>query len=171
MDRRKALVGLAIGAPLVGIAAYALRPTDDEAAIRALLDALCAAVRVDPAETNPLARAARVHGQLAELLTDNVLVDIPDFPQVTSGRRPLADLATQAGFAFSDAQVTLSSLTLRMAPTHKSCEVDATATLSAKGGAGPQRDTRKVSLRVDRAEGRWRVASIGVTAHRDGPSL
>jgi hypothetical protein len=167
MDRRRLLFGTLLALPLVGAVARYAWPTDDEAAIRALLDALCAAVHVDPSEGNPLARAARVHDAFSKTVSENVVVDIPDFPQVTSGRRPLADLATQAGLAFHDATVTLSAVTLRMAPSKKSCEVEATATLTATG-SGLQRDTREVTLRVDKIDGTWRVASIGVTARREG---
>ncbi|MFI5300655.1 MAG: hypothetical protein ACHREM_21445 [Polyangiales bacterium] len=168
-DRRKALLGLALAIPFVGVGVYLLRPTDDEAAIRKALDRLCAAVRVDPAESNPLARLARVRSELSEIVSENVTVDIPDFPQVTSGRRPLADLATQAGLAYSEAEVALSSVTMRMAPSKKSCAIDATATLTGKGGAGPQREVRRVSLRVDVIDGNWRVASIAVNARSNAP--
>lgn len=164
MDRRKALIAAAVALPIVGVALYALRPTDDEAAIRKVLDRFCAALHVDPAESNPLARAGRVHGELNETVTENVLVDVPDFRQVTSGRRPLADLATSAGLAYSEADVALSSVTLRMAPSKKSCAVEATGTLTGKGGQGPQREVRKVTLRVDLVDGKWRIASVAVNA-------
>jgi hypothetical protein len=169
MDRRRALLAAAVALPVAAIAFHALRPTDDEALIRKLLDRFCAALRVDPAETNPLARAGRVHGELSETVTENVLVDVPDFPQVTSGRRPLADLATSAGLAYSEAEVALSSVTLRMAPSKKSCVVEATGTLTGKGGSGPQREVRKVTLRVDLVDGAWRVASVAVNARSATP--
>jgi hypothetical protein len=167
VERRRLILLILIAAFVLGFAAYFLRPTNDEAAIQALLDRLVAAVRVEPSESNPLARHARVHSEFKEIFSETVIAELPDFPALPPGRKALADVATQAGMVFTDARVELSGVALRMADSKKSCEVNADATLVATRGDGPERDKRKVKLRVDKLDGGWVIATIGVTARSE----
>jgi len=171
----RARVVVLVAAAIVVAAAIAwwAWPRDTpETRIRAQLARLARAVHVDPAES-PLARRARIGGELEEVLSKEVVYDVdePSLPGLGSGsgRGALADLATQAAAAWTDADVDLSDVRVTVAPSLRSATVDATATLAGtrRDGSGSEHDRRDVTFELRLIDGEWRVSAIHVSARRE----
>lgn len=167
MKRWVAIGGIVVGMGLVGYALFA-RDTDQEL-IRARLDQLTMAVRLDKGE-DALARGARVRRALDEVLTRNVVVRIADLPTPGQGRAGLFGLAMQAGQRYQTAHVELSHTSIRL-DTHKTtASVQSDATLTATDSGGLHQQHRHASFRFTRGSDGWRISSIEVSAPPDPPT-
>ncbi len=166
MKRWVAIGGIVVGLLLVG---YALLSRDtDEERIRARLDQLTTAVRVEKGES-PLARAARVQHAFKETLTRHVVVRIPDIPDPGPGRRPLLSVALEAGRRYRTADIELSDTSIRLDATKRNADVKSEATLTATDSTGLHRQQRHVQFRFTRQDDHWRISSIEVSAQPDLP--
>lgn len=166
MKRWIAVGGIAVGVGLVG---YALLSRDtDEERIRARLDQLTTAVRVDRGE-NALARGARVRRAFDEVLARDVVMRIPDMPDPEPGRSALLVLAMHAGQRYRTAEVELSDTSIRLDAARNAANVKSEATLTATDPSGLHRQNRHVLFRFTRTADGWRVSSIQVSAPPDLP--
>ena len=175
MTRSRAIF-LAIAAVVVAsfVAWWAFSRDTPEARIRAQLARLARAIQVD-AQESPIARRARIGGDFEEILTKEVLYDVPELTQQGSGRGPLADAATAAASLWVSAEVDLGDVTVTLAPSNKSATATATATLvgTRRDGGGTERDRRDVTFELTRraegawAEDDWRISAIHVSARRE----
>jgi hypothetical protein len=166
MKRWIAIGGIALGVGLVG---YALLSRDtDEELIRARLDQLTTAVRVDQGD-NPLTRGARVRRAFNEVLSRNIVVRIPDLPDPGQGREGLLGVAMYAGHRYRTAEVALSDTSIQLDTRKIEASVKSEATLTATDAAGLHRQNRHVLFRFTRAADHWRISSIEVSAPPDLP--
>ncbi|MBI4702275.1 MAG: nuclear transport factor 2 family protein [Deltaproteobacteria bacterium] len=159
--------GIALG---IALALYALLSgSSDEDLIRERLEQLEAAVEVTGPGTNPVMRGAKVKGEFAEIFTKDVEIRIPELTDTTAGRAELVGLATQAPSWYAQVSVDLGSLEIDLDEVAASAHVFGQATLrGTKHDGSPHRDTRTVSLRCDKIEDKWRIASITVSPKQDG---
>lgn len=167
--KRGVLLGVLCAAAAIAIYALFFRGSDDER-IRAQLTRLANAVRVDGTPVNPIVRNANLKSEFAEIFTKDVAIDVPELTSLRSGRGPLADVATQAASFYATAQIDFASVRVDLAPDARSADVVAIATLTgARQGGETERDVRRVSLRFDKVDGEWRIASLTVSP-REPPS-
>src|SRR6185436_9180248 len=160
MTKRTGLV-VAVAAALA-ILGYALffRETD-ESRIRKRLAALAAAVRIDPAARDPLARALRIERAFAAGVSPGVRVQVPELGDVGGGRDGLLQLAVSSAGMFSSMQLGFERVRVQLAPGSRSAAVDASAVLSTtEHGGGSQRRTKRLDLRFENVEGEWRLAHV-----------
>jgi hypothetical protein len=161
----KRTVGIAIVAIGVAIAIWALffRGSEEDR-IRAAIVKAAAAVKVVPGE-NPVMRAARVKGDMADVIAKDVAFSVPELPSsdqgVGKGRDPLVGAAISIASVFEEADVTVVFSQVTIDPGGSSASATTTVTLSGLRGGQRERDIRKVSF-VLRKEGEWRISEITV---------
>jgi ketosteroid isomerase-like protein len=152
---------IAIGSLALTLATWALffRGSEEDA-IRATLKRTADAVKVIDGE-NPVMRAARVRGELIEVLLADVAVNIPELTDVTKGRDPLIGTAIGAAQLWSTADVSIAFGRVQIDGDSAFAEV--TATLSAtRHGGETERDVRKCSFRLLKRDGRFRISEVTV---------
>lgn len=157
-------LGVVLG---VAIAVYALFfSSSEEDLIRGKLDQLEEAIKVTPAETNLVVRAARVNGAFKEIFDPQVSYDVPELTNATEGgRSALAKLAASAPQLWREASVDLDPLAIEVDEAGMSAVASGDATLTATRQSGElDRDTRTVSIRFDKIDGEWLVVSLSVSA-------
>ncbi len=155
-----------MGVALVG---YALLARDsDQELIRARLDQLTTALRVDKGDS-PLSRGARVRRAFDEVLTKDVVVHVPDLPAPGPGRDALLGLAVQAGRGYQTADIALSDTTIELDARKTAANVKSEATLSATDSGGLHRQHRHALFRFTKGSDGWRISSINVSAPPDLP--
>lgn len=157
MNRRLWMALAFAGAAL----AYVLlaRP-GDEARIRGQIGALSAAVRIDGAEA-PRARAIRIQRAFTRIFMPSVQVDVPDLVEDMHGRDELAGMAISAAQTFRDLAVALGTVRVTTERPERPAEAEAVITVSGADHDGhPHRETRNVTMRFEKADGEWRIASI-----------
>lgn len=158
MNRRALII---VGTIVLALASYVMffRQSDEDA-VRALLKKTADAVKVIEGE-NPVMRAARVRSELLDVLRADVAATIPDLGEATKGADPLIGVAISAGQLWSSAEVSLSFGPIKI--DSDTAAVEVTATLSAKRHGGEnERDTRKVSFRLIKRDGAFRISEITV---------
>ncbi len=168
MKRYLPHLGIALG---VAIAVYALFFSEsDEDRIRDVLDRLTDAIAVTPEDQNMVLRAAHIKGEFADIFTKEVSFAIPELNQAAGGKRvELVGLAAKAPQLWSDARVDLSGLSIRVDEAGLSAVAVGDAQLDAiRRGGQIERDTRKVSISLDKIDGDWRIVSLTVSAKGGG---
>jgi len=150
----------------LGIFAVAtLWGSTDEELIRARLTALADAIEVKASETNAVIRAARIKDAFSDILIKEVTVEIPELTEVRSGRMELVRVAAQAMTLWRTAQVDVSGLRLDIDKAGLSAVASGSVPLRATRHSGEaELDTRTVSIRFDKIDGRWLIVSVAVSA-------
>lgn len=167
VERRRLVVVVVVSLVLVAAIWLLFFRGSDEERVRAAIVRMAAAVRVDPAETNPIVRNARIKGELQEVSTQDVRFEIPELTDLHEGRGRLADVATQASLVYATAEVTMSELRVELDPAMRSASVTATATLTgARHGGVVERDRRHVTFHL-RDDGGWRVDELRVSPRQE----
>lgn len=148
---------------------YALlaRETDEEL-IRARLHQMTTALRVESGDS-VLVRGARIRRAFSETLTKDVVVRVPDFPQLGQGRDALTGIAVQSGRRYRTAEIDLSHTSVSLDAKKSAANVKSEATLTATDSGGLHRDTRHVLFRFNRTKDGWRISSIEVSPPPDLP--
>lgn len=166
MKRYLPHLGIVIG---VAIAVYALFFSEsDEDKIRTLLERLENAVAVTPDDTNLVLRAARVKNELTKVFTKEVSFDIPELSNVSAGRDELVGLAAKAPQVWRAGTIHLDGLAISIDDAGMGGLAVGDARLNATRHDGQvQRDTRKVSISLEKIEGQWRIVSMTVSAKDD----
>ena len=159
MKRWLPYLGILLGLVLAG---YALFFNDsDEDRIRAKLQEFEVAVSMDEAERNILFRLARVKKAFAEIFVKKVTYDLPELQAKERGRTKLATLAASAPRLYRTMRVDLSGLSIKLDASASSAAAYGKALLSGERLSGqPQRDSRTVSLRFDKVDGKWRIVAV-----------
>lgn len=168
MSRRAwIVVGAAVLLAIAALVWWRISDVSPEARIRAQLDRLAKAVRVD-AQESLLQRRARVQSELEEVLTKEVIFDVPELSDQHSGRGALVDVATQAAAVWSQATIDVSDVRITIAPSKKNATAETKATLvgTRRDGATNERDERAVTFELV-LDGDWRVSAIHVSPRRD----
>lgn len=147
----------ALGLALIGYAVFS-RQTDEER-ITEVLNELEDSVGFE-SPPNPIAHAASVRGRFADLVSPDVVVDLPERGMVARGRDDLVRLAV-AGTARMqrfDVTLTVERLDVIGDSANASVEVATEATL----GSDPRLSTRHADLQFVKADGDWLLASAHV---------
>jgi hypothetical protein len=156
LGRRRLLVGLgALGA--IGAAALLFADGDERRIRRQLAEA--EAALESPANEDPAARWQRVQRALADLVADDVLVRIPEHPEIGRGRAELARVASRAGADPRGLAITARNLEVRFEPARRAALATFSAELSRPGDE-LHKHVRDVRLRLEQREGGWRVTSV-----------
>ncbi len=168
MKRYLPHLGIALG---IAIAVYALFFSEsDEDKIRGLLERLEAAVRVTEDDTNVVVRGARMKNELSAIFIKEVSFDIPELSNVSAGRDELIGLATKAPQLWRTATVDLSGLVITLDEGAMGGIAVGDAHLDATRHEGSlHRDTRKISVSLEKIDGEWRIIALTVSA-KDNPS-
>lgn len=166
MARRGIIAGVGAGAiVLVGIVYFVFLRASDESRIRAQLAALVKAVQVTPDDTsvNPIGRFAHMNDAFSKIFDHDVRVSIPELTTLDAGRKPLAELATNAPRVFRSFDADFSSVEIKIDDAKASALVGATASVSAVEQGGVQRaDKRAVDFRFAKIDGDWMITSMTV---------
>ncbi|MDB4943513.1 MAG: hypothetical protein JWP97_3047 [Labilithrix sp.] len=146
---------------VVALAAWLafFRPSDEDQ-IRKTLDRFARALEVKRDDT-VLSRGGRVKSQLKELVTDDVHVDVPDLNVRVTGRGSLAENATAAGLAFTSADASFTSLTIKLDDAHTTAKVDGTVVVRGDRNGDQRVDKRSVHLLLRRDDG-WKITTVDV---------
>jgi phosphoribosylformylglycinamidine synthase len=166
MKRYLPHIGIALG---IALAVYALFFSEsDEDKIRALFNRLEDAVRVTEDDTNLVVRAAHIKGEFTEIFTKDVNFEIPELINVKTGRAELAGLAAKAPQMWRTASVNLDDLGITLDDPGNGAVAVGNAVLDATRHDGQlTRDTRNVSIRLEKIEGDWRIIQVTVSAKDD----
>jgi hypothetical protein len=167
--RRWVLAAVAVALALAVGGYFAWRPTD-ESRIRSQLARLAAAVRVTEADqqANPIARLARVNGELDGLFEPDARLTIPELTSGHADRRELAALVAGAPRYVRTFDVDFTSVTLKMDAAHTTAFVGATASVKAveRDGSASQ-DRRAVDLHFVAKDGAWVIRTLTVWTKED----
>ncbi|MGZ3416456.1 MAG: hypothetical protein ACXVEF_04115 [Polyangiales bacterium] len=157
----KRSLGIAIVGIAVTIIIWALffRGSEEDR-IRAAIVKAAAAVKVIPGE-NPVMRAARVKGDLVDVMEKDVAFSVPELNDVGKGRDPLVGAAISISSVFEEADVNVVFSQVTIEPGGHSAAATTTVTLSAMRGGQRERDVRKVSF-VLRKDAEWRISEVTV---------
>jgi hypothetical protein len=134
----------------------------EEEKIRQTLAKLVKTVMVREGD-NILSRTARIRGDLADTVDDDVRVEVPDLGIRVRGRQALVEKAAQAGVVFSSADCELVSSKIQIDESQTTAKVDTTAVFTGVRGGDRRIDRRDVHL-ILRKDGDWRVTTIDVRA-------
>jgi hypothetical protein len=134
----------------------------EEDRIKKTLDRLVKTVMVKEGD-NIISRTARLKSELAEIVDDDVRIDVPDLHISTTGRRELVEKAAQAGVMFSSADCELTNTRLQIDDGATTAKVDALAVFTGVRGGDRRIDRREVHFLL-RKDGHWRVTTIDVRA-------
>ena len=152
-----ALSCVILGAVVIWLTLF--RATEEQK-IRRTLDRLVASVMVKEGD-NVLLRTVRIKGELAELVDDNVRVDVPDLGISTTGRQRLVEKAAQAGVVFTSADCELTNTKIEVDEAATTAKVDALALCTGARGSDRRVDRRDVHFLL-RNDGGWKVTTIDV---------
>ena len=134
----------------------------EEDQIKKTLDRLVKTVMVKEGD-NIISRTARLKSELAEIVDDDVRIDVPDLHISTTGRKELVEKAAQAGVMFSSADCELTNTRIQIDEGATTAKVDAIAVFTGVRGGDRRVDRREVHFLL-RKDGHWRVTTIDVRA-------
>jgi phosphoribosylformylglycinamidine synthase len=161
--RRALLLGFVAAGVALAVYLVFFR-SSHERRIRARLDQLADAVRVDGDELSPLPRAARIRDEFAEIFTEDARATVADIDEGLEGRDALVVAAIQAGAVYPSVEVTFDDVNVRI--DDASAEVKTTATMTGETGGQNNREERRVTFQLKRTGGDWRIVSAIVAPRR-----
>ena len=134
----------------------------EEDKIKRTLDRLVKTVMVKEGD-NIISRTARLKSELAEIVDDDVRIDVPDLHISTTGRKDVVEKAAQAGVMFSSADCELTNTKIQIDEGATTAKVDTLAIFTGVRGGERRIDRRDVHFLL-RKDGSWRVTTIDVRA-------
>jgi hypothetical protein len=163
MPKRTVGIAIVVTAAIIAVWALFFRGSEEDK-IRAAIVKAATAVKVISGE-NPVMRAARVKGELVEVLEKDVAYTVPDLPAegVGKGRDPLIGAAISMASIYEEAEVTVLFSKVTIEPGGNGASAITTVTLSAQRGGQRERDVRKVSFAL-RKDGDWKISEVTVYA-------
>ena len=148
---------------------FLLSRGSDESQIHGKLDRLAKAVRVDAPE-NAVVRHARVNSEFVEIFTKDVLVEIPELTSAKGGRHELVGIASQASAYYGTVDLAFSRVEITLDAGKRNARVGATVTVTGRPQTGgPERDSRECTIRFDKIDGDWKIASVVVSPRAEPP--
>jgi hypothetical protein len=161
MPKRTVGIAIVVTAALIAVWALFFRGSEEDR-VRAAIMKAASVVKVVSGE-NPIVRAARVKGDLVEVVEKDVSYTVPDLPGegVGKGRDPLIAAAVSIASVYEEAEVTVAFGDVTIEPSGKGAAATTTVTLSAQRGGRRERDVRKVSFAL-RKDGEWKIAELTV---------
>jgi hypothetical protein len=146
---------------LAALVLYSLG-SGSERRIQARIEVLALALESGGAEARG-EREARIERAIGEAVSPDVIVKIPDHPELGRGRAGLVELAVRAGDDPRGYQVTPRNLEISLEPGEVAASAKLDAELSRPGDE-LHKDVRAVTLRLAPAGGAWIIESIEVGA-------
>lgn len=167
MSWLRSRVALAIAAAVgLGLMAYALfSGQTDEERIALTLTRLEQVIGFE-SPPNPLTRAAALHKGLSELVTPDVVLEVPERDFVARGKDDLVRLATVASLRMQRFDVDLSLQELELVGDSADAVVDVIT--DADQGEQPRPSSRRADLHFLKIDDEWLLASARV---HEGDSL
>lgn len=161
MPKRTLGIAIVVTAAIIAVWALFFRGSEDDK-VRAAIVKAATAVRVLSGE-NPVMRAARVKGDLVDVVEKDVAYTVPDLPGegVGKGRDPLIGAAISISSVYEEAEVTVVFSKVTIEPGGNGASATTTVTLSAQRGGQRERDVRKVSFGL-RKDGDWKISEVTV---------
>lgn len=147
----------ALGLGLIGYALFS-RPTDEEQ-IHEVLTELEDVVGFE-SPPNPLAHAANIRGRFADLVSPDVVLDVPERGMVARGRDDLVRLAVAGTSRLQRFDVAISVEQLNVIGDSANASVEVAT--EATAGSDPRISTRRADLQFVKADGDWLLASAHV---------
>lgn len=147
----------ALGLGLIGYALFS-RPTDEER-IAEVLHELEDAVGFE-SPPNPLTHAANLRGRFAELVTPEVVVDLPERGLVARGRDDLTRVAVAGTTRMQRFDVAFSVEEIEVAGNSAKARVEVVT--EATLGGDPRLSTRRADLQFLKSDDDWQLASAHV---------
>jgi hypothetical protein len=135
----------------------------EEEKVKKTLNRLVKTVMVKEGD-NIISRTARLKSELAEIVSDDVRIDVPDLHIATTGRREVVEKAAQAGVMFSSADCELTNAKVQIDEGATTAKVDAIAVFTGVRGGERRVDKRDVHFLLRKDDGHWRVTTIDVRA-------
>lgn len=153
---------LALGAAALAVAAAVLLGDGDERRIRRQIDAVVLALGAEPS-ADLAERERRLERALSRAFSDDVRVQIPDYPSIGRGWRELGRIANSAARDGRGIEVRTSALELTMDPDERGATAQLRVEL-ARPGDELHTDVRRVRLRFERRGDEWRATALEVSA-------
>lgn len=156
MKRLLAGLGIALGLGLVLYALFGAR--SDEERIRERLDQLARAVSVGEDE-NIVFRRSRLDRELEQVLTDDVLVDIPELSANPRGREAVVRLTLAATYHEAPVDVAIEPRHIEV----RGGQAEVKASVDVTGGQDFGRDRRDVAFELVKDPTRdWQISAARV---------
>jgi hypothetical protein len=134
----------------------------EEDKIKQTLNRLVKTVMVKEGD-NIISRTARLKSELAEIVDDDVRIDVPDLHIRATGRKEVVEKAAQAGVVFSSADCELTNTRIQIDEGATTAKADAVAVFTGVRGGERRIDRRDVHFLL-RKDSTWRVTTIDVRA-------
>jgi len=157
------LVGVACAVVAVVVIWMTFFKSSDEQAIQAVLARLAKAVMVKEGDT-VISRNARLKSELADIVSDDVRVDVTELHMGVTGRARFVEDATKAGLMYSKATVEWTNTRIKLDEGGSVAKVDATGLVTGDNGGQPRSDKRDVHFLLRKDDGKWRITTIDVAA-------
>ena len=157
---KKWMVAAACAAVGIVVLSLTLFRSSEEDRIKKTLDRLVKTAMVKEGD-NILSRTARLKSELAEVVDDDVRIDVPDLHIATTGRQQVVEKAAQAGVMFTSADCELTNMRIQVDEGATTAKVDAVAIFTGVRGGERRIDRRDVHFLL-RKDGHWRVTTIDV---------
>ena len=149
---------LVAGILVWGIAVL-LRETDEDR-VMGRVTQFVVAVRMEPGEPSAQ-RRERILRAFEEIVSPQVVVRIPDLPQVGSGRSELAAAAGRLDERFSEVEVVLEHPSVSIEASGHTAKVEFRAAISGRSPEGALlTDSREGLIRLQKDAGGWRIGAI-----------
>lgn len=163
MMNRRLWIAVAI-AGLAGLAYAFFFRQSDEGRIRKQLAALATAVRVEDGPGNPVFRAAHVKDAFSRLFTPRVEVDVDGLARETMRREDLVAATVSAEAPFHTAALDFTFVRVAVEDPPTGARVTGTAAgLAVDGGGRTQAEKRDFTMRFEKQDGTWRIASVSAS--------
>ena len=161
MKRWLPFFGIALGASLVVYALFFAKTEQEQ--IRSRLQELSASVRRKDARESDAVRSARLRKDFGELFAKDVTLAVPELGSATQGRSALIEFAASAPQEFAELDLSLDALRVQLDESKEHAIAIGQAQLSATRREGTrEKETRTVSLRLDKRNGEWRIVDVSV---------
>lgn len=161
--RSRAVLAIAAAVGL-GLMAYALFSGDtDEERIRRTLTGIEQAIGFE-SSPNPLTRAALLNGSLSELVTPDVVLEVPERNFAARGRDELVRLAVAATGQMQRFNVSFSVHELEVHGDSADVALDV---ITVTDAAEPKASSRRAELHLIKSDDEWLLASARVLEDDD----
>lgn len=162
MAKRGVLVGIACAVVAAVVLVVTLLRPSEEDRVKKTLDRFAKVVAVK-SDDNVLARAGRLRSGLAEIVDNDVRVDVPDLAMRFTGRDKLVEGAMKAALLYSSADCQLTSVSVVIDESATTAKADALAIVTGIRGGERKLDRRNVHFLL-RKDGDWRITTIDVAS-------
>jgi hypothetical protein len=139
----------------------------DEGLIRRQLAALATAVRVEEGPGNPVFRAVHLKDAFSRIFTRLVEMNVAELGSEPMRREDLVGATVAVEAPLQTASLDFTGVRVAIEDPPRFARVTGTATGLGVEGDGRRRvETRDFTMRFEKADGEWRIASVSTTPAR-----